>query len=170
MLVDEPAQSHLIPELRAELDMQTGGSLAVIDVTGETAAGLVEQLRTRQDAVVFIYGFDGWTEGLFASLDVNRSRLETGSFLLFSVDFKTAGRFLDTAPNIRSFLGANIFIVASDLSVMSAEEIAGRLAQLRSYYDLSDAEVIERANNKDLPPEPHFMEWLVLLERSELAR
>ena len=64
--------------------------------------------------MVLMYGFDGWNETLFASLDVNRSRLETGSFLVFSVDLKTAGRFLDSAPNIRSFLGANIFIVAPD--------------------------------------------------------
>ena len=53
---------------------------------------------------------------------------------------------------------------------MSAEEITDRLAQLRSNYNLSDAEVIERAANSDLPPEPHFIEWLVLLERSDLAR
>ena len=170
MLVEASANSHLTPQLREELGVQIEGSLAVMDVKSQTAVGLVEQLRTWQDAVVLMHGFEVWNESLFASLDINRSRLETGSFLLFSVDFKTASRFLDNAPNIRSFLGANIFVVAPDPSVMSAEEIANRLAQLRSYYNLSDAEVIDRAANKDLSPEPHFVEWLVLLERSDLAR
>jgi hypothetical protein len=117
-----------------------------------------------------MHGFDGWNEGTFASLDVNRSRLETGSFLVFSVDLETAGRFLDSAPNIRSLLGSNIFVAAPDPSAMGPEEIADRLAQLRRYYDLSDAEVIQRAANRDLPSEPHFIEWLILLGRSELAR
>jgi hypothetical protein len=169
MLVDGAAELLLIPEFREELAVQIAGSLGVIDVKDETALGLVEQLRTRQEAVVLMYGFDGWNEDLFASLDVNRSRLETGSFLVFSVDLKTAGRFLDSAPNIRSFLGSNIFVAAPDSSAMSSEEIADRLAQLRAYYGLSDAEVIERAANRDLPSEPHFIEWLVLLGRSELA-
>jgi hypothetical protein len=170
MLVGPPVEPRLIPEFEEELAVQFEGSLGAIDVDGETVSGLVEKLRMRRDSVVLIYGFGGWNEQLFASLDVNRSRLETGTFLVFSVDAKTAGRFLDNAPNIRSFLGANIFVVAPDPSPMSAKEIADRLAQLRRYYRLTDAEVIEQATNRDLPSEPHFVEWLVLLGRSELAR
>jgi hypothetical protein len=170
MLVDPVAEPHLILELRAELAVQIEGSLAVVDVKGETVLRLVERLRTTSEGVVLMHGFEGWNAGLFSSLDVNRSRLDTGNFLVFRVDLKTAARFLDNAPNIRSFLGANIFVIAPDPSAMSAEEIADRLAQLRSFYNLSDAEVIEQASNRDLPPDPHFIEWLVLLERSELAR
>lgn len=169
MLLDDFAKSRLVQELQEELAIQLEVSLAVIDVNGQTALGLVEQLRTVQEAVILMYGFEGWNDSSFASLDVNRSRLENGSFLVFSLGLKTAARFLDNAPNIRSFFGANIFVVASDPSAMSAEEIADRLAQLRSYYNLSDAEVIDRAANRDLPPDPHFIEWLVLLEKSELA-
>src|SRR5438128_278686 len=89
MLVGPPTEPRLIQELQDELAVQFDGSLSVIDVNGETVPGLVEQLRMRRDAVVLIYGFGGWNEHLFASLDVNRSRLETGSFLVFSVDVKT---------------------------------------------------------------------------------
>jgi hypothetical protein len=170
MLVDASSEPRLIPELEEQLAVQSAGSLRVIDVKHETVPNLVEQLRTIQDPVVLMYGFDGWKDDLFASLDVNRSRLETGSFLVFDVDLKTAGRFLDSAPNIRSFLGSNIFVAAPDPSAMSSEEIADRLSQLRGYYGLSDEEVIERAIKRDLPAEPHFIEWLVLLGRSELAR
>jgi len=170
MLVGPLAKLHLIQELQEELSIQIEGSLAVIDVKGETVLSLVEQLRTKSEAVILMYGFDSWNDGVFASLDINRSMLENGSFLVFSLDLRTAGRFLDNAPNIRSFLGANIFTVAPDPSAMSANEIADRLAQLRNYYKLSDAEIIHQAANRSLAPDPHFIEWLVLLERSDLAR
>jgi hypothetical protein len=170
MLVDPSPESRLIPDLQEELTVQDVGSLGVIDVKNETVTGLAEQLRNSQDRAILIYGFDRWNDDQFASLDVNRSRLETGSFLVFTVDLKTAGRFLDSAPNIRSFLGTNIFVVAADPSAMGSAEIADRLFQLRAHYKLSDREVIERAENGDLSAGPHFIEWLVLLGRSDLAR
>jgi hypothetical protein len=169
MLID-PSSTSLIAELQEELAAQGAGSLAVIDVKNKTVLGLVEQLRTTQDRVVLMDGFDRWSEDQFASLDVTRSRLETGSFLVFRVDMRTAGRFLDSAPNIRSFLGTNIFVAAADSSMMGPDEIADRLAQLRTHYGLSDAEVVEHAENGNLSSDPHFTEWLVLLGRSELVR
>jgi len=170
MLVASSADAELITELRQELDVQIAASLSVLDVKDLTAVALVEQLRTKQDAAVLIYGFETWADDQFASLDVNRSRLETGAFLVFTVDLETAGRFLNCAPNIRSFLGANIFVTTPDPSVMSLQEISDRLNQLRTYYGLSDKAVIERAASGDLSPDPHFVEWLVLLGRSELVR
>jgi hypothetical protein len=169
MLVAPSPDPRLILELREELAIQDAGSLGVINVRDSTIPGLIEELAAQQDPAVLIYGFDEWNEHLFASLDVNRSGLETGRFLVFCVDSMTAGRFLDSAPNIRSFFGGNIFVAAPDPTQMSPEEIDDRLAQLRRYYHLSDAEVIERAAKSELPPEPHFVEWLVLLGRSELA-
>ena len=170
MLVEPSSDLRLVSELREELAGQDVGSLGVINVKHETVPTLVEQLRLRHDPIVLMHGFHQWNKELFASLDVNRSRLETGGFLIFGVDLTTAGRFIDSAPNIRSFLGTNIFLAAPDSSRISSDEIANRLAQLRDYYRLTDAEVIERATNRDLSSEPHFIEWLVLLGRSELAR
>ena len=169
-LVDATSQSPLIPELQEELAIQTSGLLRIIDVTNQTVSDLIKQLLAAESAVVLMHGFETWDEGRFASLDINRSGLETGSFFIFSVDLITAGRFLDNAPNIRSFIGANIFARTVDPSAMSAEEIANRLGQLRSYYGMGDDEVLRRAARADLPAEPHFAEWLLLLGRSELAR
>jgi len=170
MLVASSVDAEFINELREELDLQAVGSLGAIDVKNLTAINLVEHLQTRQDAAVLMDGFETWADDQFASLDVNRSRLETGSFLVFLVDLETACRFLNQAPNIRSFLGANIFETAPDLSTMSPEEVEHRLDQLRTHYGLTDSEVIDRATRGDLSSEPHFAEWLVLLERSDLVR
>jgi hypothetical protein len=170
MLLAPSFEAGLSNELRDELDVQTGKSLGTLDVHDLTAADLVEQLPAKQDPVILTHGFEAWHDDQFASLDVNRSRLETGAFLIFTVDPQTAARFLNHAPNIRSFLGANIFAIGRDPSFMTPEEIEDRLNQLRNHYGLSDATVIERAANGDLPPEPHFVEWLLLLGRSELVR
>jgi hypothetical protein len=53
---------------------------------------------------------------------------------------------------------------------MNPAEIADRLDQLTTHYRLSDTQVIERAANGDLPADPEFVEWLILLGRSELVR
>ena len=170
MLVDPPVETNFIAELRAELELQTGVTLGVIAVIEMAVNDLIERLRTAANLVMLIDGLGSWTDAQFGSLDVNRSRLDTGGFLLFRVDLKTAGRFLDSAPNIRSFIGTNIFQIAPDPSLMNPEEIAERLDQLRTYYRLSDTQVIERAANGALPADPEFVEWLVLLGRSELVR
>ena len=169
MLVAPSPKAGLFADLRDELAIQSAGSLGEIDVSDKPVQGLIEQLAAQRDNVVLIYGFDEWTDHLFSSLDINRSGLETGSFLVLCVNLKTAGRFLDSAPNIRSYLGANIFVAAPDPSQMGPGEIAERLVQLREFYNLSDAEVIARAERRELPSEPQFIEWLVLLGRSELA-
>jgi hypothetical protein len=108
MMVDQP-ETNFIAELRAELDLQTGQTLDVFPVIEMSVNDFVERLRTAADCVTLIDGLGSWTDAQFTSLDVNRSRLDIGGFLLFRVDLKTAGRFLDRAPNIRSFIGTNIF-------------------------------------------------------------
>jgi hypothetical protein len=169
MLVGSSSQG-LVDDLRGELDLQFAGTLSVMEVAKTPAIALVDQLRTKGEAVVLMHGFDAWRDDQFVSLDVNRSRLETGAFLLFEVDLRTAGRLLDNAPNIRSYLGPNLFRIAPDASSMSPQEIADRLNQLRIHYGLSDAQVLSGVGSGELPAEPHFAEWLVLLGRSELVR
>ena len=170
MLIAPSVRGEFITDLREELHLQISASLGVLDVKGLTSADLLNELRSEEGQVVLIYGFEAWHADEFASLDINRSRLETGSFLVFSADLKTAGHFLDNAPNIRSYFGANIFRVGLDPSWMSPQQIAQRLNDLRSQYGLSDSEVADQAIHGSLPPEPHLLEWLVLLGKGDLVR
>jgi hypothetical protein len=169
ILVASPDDTDLVPELRQELDVQAGVTLALIDAKDMPPTTLLEQLRLAQEPIILISGLEQWNDEQFISLDINRSRLETGAFLIFKMDLNTVARFLDRAPNLRSFIGTSIFISAPDSSTMSAQEISERLHQLREHYRMSDEEVVERAENGSLPAEPHFAEWLFLLGRSELV-
>lgn len=170
MMVLPSPESGFIADLRDELAVEADRSLGVVDVSHQSMHELIEQIATQEADVILIHGFEKWKEGMFASLDINRSRLEVGKFLLLCVNMLTAGRFLDNAPNIRSYLGANIFSAAPDPAEMSPQAINDRLNQLRTFYNLSDSEVLDQAERNVLSSDPHFVEWLVLLGRSDLAR
>jgi hypothetical protein len=52
---------------------------------------------------------------------------------------------------------------------MTAAERRQRISSLESHFQISSAEVIARAEAGRLPTEPHFVEWLVLLDRGDLV-
>jgi hypothetical protein len=52
---------------------------------------------------------------------------------------------------------------------MTSTERQERLADLESHFQISGSEVIAQAEAGTLPPEPHFVEWLVLLGRGDLV-
>jgi len=74
-----------------------------------------------------------------------------------------------SAPNIRSFLGGSIFHAGVPGDAMTPGERLQRISSLESHCHISSAEVIERAEAGNLPTEPHFVEWLVLLDRGDLV-
>lgn len=170
VFVAPPDDGRLFAELQKELEAQSHTALSRIDARKLDAIGLLEELAQRPDAVVLIDGLEQWDDEQFTSLDINRSRLETGAFIIFKGDLSTIARFLDCAPNLRSFVGPEIPMAVPDPSVMTAEQIENRLHQLRSHYQLSDEEVVEQARRGIAPAEPEFAEWLFLLGRNELVR
>ena len=170
ILFASPVEHTPDSEFLAELQVQTSRELDVIDAAQLAPIALIERLQTSNAPVIFVSGLKGWSDASFASLDVNRGGLEAGKFVVFRMAPSTAARFLGRAPNLRSSIGTHLFALAPDLSFMTEEEVADRLGQLRAHYGMTDNEVIERAEKGTLQSEPHFIEWLVLLERAELAQ
>ncbi len=132
-----------------------------------------EQLRDvlqqpSDDVVVLSTGADLAPER-WSSLDVMRSALERASpVILWMVPNAVAG-LVEFAPNIRSFIGPSIFMASPDGGIMTETERQNRLEDLAEHYGLSNEEVVRKAESKELPPEPHFVEWLVLLGRGDLV-
>ncbi len=52
---------------------------------------------------------------------------------------------------------------------MTDLERAERIAEFEAHFQMTSADVIERAQSGTLPTEPHFVEWLVLLDRGDLV-
>ncbi len=160
----------VVEDLRQELSIQTGAALVAIEKDQGGLDNVLERVRTAAEPVIMISGLEQWSDHDVAALDINRSRLETGAFVIFAVDLETAARLLDRAPNLRSVIGANLFIWASETTRMLPGEIQARLQQLRDHYGMSDDEIISGASAGALTPEPQFVEWLILLGRGDLVR
>jgi hypothetical protein len=52
---------------------------------------------------------------------------------------------------------------------MTQEERRVRLDAFSQHFALTDEEVVARAKRKSLPPDPEFVEWLILLDRADLV-
>lgn len=170
VLIARRSDTTVVEELQRELDVQIGEPLALIDAASLPPLTLIERVRSAESRVALISGLESWQDDAFVSLDVNRSQLETGKFLIFKLDSATTARFLDRASNLRSSIGASIFVAALDPSGMSPEEVVNRLRQLSDRYGMAGEGVIERAQGGNLPSDPDFAEWLVLLGRGDLVK
>ena len=52
---------------------------------------------------------------------------------------------------------------------MTEEERQERLKELSEHFGLTAEEVVQKAEARELPHEPEFVEWLVLLDRGDLV-
>jgi hypothetical protein len=98
-------------------------------------------------------------------LDYARDRLRDGpAGVIITTD--TGVRILAAeAPSFWSWVGPRIWTVDRTAGQLDPE---ARLASLRQGTGWTDAAVIERAEERTLPPDPVFAEWLVLLGRGDL--
>ncbi|MDZ4799876.1 MAG: hypothetical protein SGI92_17095 [Bryobacteraceae bacterium] len=105
-----------LSELTKELEVQANLSLIVVNGSGSGVEALLRSLRNSHEAVAVVLGLEHWSDSDFGDLDINRSRLTTSQFLIFAGTSTVAARLLNKAPNIRSFVGANIFLWIPDHS------------------------------------------------------
>jgi hypothetical protein len=103
----------------------------------------------------------------WALLDRRRSSLAHLGVLIFVTTPSSFDELMRTAPNLASWLGAQVFAYVRDDAGVEAAR-AQRLEALRAWASKSDAEVIDEAKAGTLPRDPEYAEWLVLLGRGDL--
>lgn len=165
---DTAGENELDP-LREELETQLNVSLRVIEAAGRSREELVQKLRDPPDDVVLIRGLELWSDGEFESLDVMRSALARPGVVLLWARLNGLVRLFQRAPNLRSWIGGNVYGIDEDRGFMTSQERRVRLEALSQHFGLRDEEVVERAKSKSLPPDPEFVEWLILLGRADLV-
>jgi hypothetical protein len=159
------ALDQLQTELRSILQI----SARVLPLGTATFEGLREALQQPNDDAVLLSAGADLTPEKWSSLDIMRSALERAGPVILWLAPNDVANLTEFAPNIRSFLGGSIFIAGPDGSIMTERERQDRVIQLEQHYGLSSEEIVRRAESKELPPEPHFVEWLVLLGRGDLV-
>ena len=126
------------------------------------------RLITEESGILIISGLDAWPPSEWEHLDQLRSRLARRERTALVVEENTFQCIARRAPNFSSWLGANVVNCMHESDVLTEEEREQRLCALRSWAGLTDIEVISRAEAKELPLDPEFAEWLVLLHRGDL--
>lgn len=115
--------------------------------------------------LVVAAGFECFDESAWSMLDVGRSRLmRDDGVTALVMTAATFGRLQAHAPNLASWIGGAVF----ELGESERPSSDARLEQLRAYGKMSDEELIAKAKQGTLEPDPYFAEWLVLLGRGEL--
>ncbi len=105
----------------------------------------------------------------WSSLDINRSGFVREGSIIFWLSAGGLTKLVAHAPNLRSFIGGSIFHAGSAGGAMTDAERQHRIASLESHFKITSPEVIAQAEAGSLPTEPHFVEWLVLLDRGDLV-
>jgi hypothetical protein len=65
-------------------------------------------------------------------------------------------------------VSSRIYYLDKDAEILTAEDCEQRLAALQEWSGKSNDEVIILAENRQLPTDPEYGEWLILLNRGDL--
>ncbi len=141
----------------------------VLSLTDSTFQQLRAEVHQPSDDVVILTAADDLTPDKWSSVDLMRSALERKGPMILWISPDAFAGLSQFAPNVRSFVGASVFVAGPDGSLMTEEERQNRLRDLAQNYGQTDEDIIRKAQSNELPPEPHFVEWLVLLGRGDLV-
>ena len=162
---EEDALANFVADLSAVLDQP----VRVVHSFGSSFEKLRNDLNGPAGDPVLIPDLDQVDAERWRALDVNRSAwLREGAVVLW---LSAAGvtNLCSYAPNIKSIVGGSFFNLGTDGGAMTGAEHDQRIADLESHFQMNSAEVIRQAESGVLPTEPHFVEWLVLLDRGDLV-
>jgi hypothetical protein len=161
---NDSAIDNLVADLAAVLDT----AVRIVRYSGSIEV-LISDLHAPASDPVLIVNLNAAYAEQWSALDINRSGLVREGPIILWLSVESLTRLCACAPNLRSFLGGSIFRLAASGDEMTSTERQERLADLESHFQISGSEVIAQAEAGTLPPEPHFVEWLVLLGRGDLV-
>lgn len=135
----------------------------------EGVFSLVNQIEENPESYLLLYNFESWEQQDWKTFDGFRSRLDRGKKGGCLILTEQSSRLmLHNAPNFVSWLGARIYPFLKDAEMLTSEERDRRLTALQNHFNQSNEEIIQLAKNRQLPSEPEFAEWLILLDRGDL--
>lgn len=130
---------------------------------------MLETITKTSSHYIILFDFETWNQEKWQKLDAFRSRFDQkkkGGLLILTLN--SAKQLLSYSPNFSSWLGGRVYQLNTEEEFLSNEEIEKRLQALQMWSGLSNNEVIEMATQRELPSDPEYGEWLVLLDREDL--
>ncbi|HSN98009.1 MAG TPA: hypothetical protein VLS89_06910 [Candidatus Nanopelagicales bacterium] len=157
--------AEVIEEIDAELRALDEGATVKV-ITASSAARLLQELPSVTEEVILIAA-QTFDEADWRRLDRGRSSLARAGVMVFFTTPSSFEELMRAAPNLASWLGGFVF-TREDESARVAEQRGQRLAALRAWSGKTDEQVIQEAERGDLPRDPEYAEWVVLLGRGDL--
>lgn len=133
-----------------------------------SAAALIASAQEQPRHVLLLSEIDDLAAQEWRSLDLRRDELQRGACVIAVLQRPTLQRILSAAPNLASWISGSLWRVAPLGEQLPAEEVSQRLAALRQRFGMSDDQVLRQAQEHQLPRDPEFGEWLILLDRGDL--
>jgi hypothetical protein len=166
LVIPPEQQQHALTELEESIPIFIDEAVEVIAITPDIEA-LVHAVQASQ-VYILLWQFDIWQPEQWQQFDYARSRFshDKGGVLLLTPN--SAVQFQTYAPNFASWIGARVYELQLGLEILTEAESQQRLAALQQFTGKTDVEVIRLAEIGQLPTDPEYGEWLVLLGRGDL--
>lgn len=167
VLVTAPAQQQqALTELEESIPIFIDEAVKVIAITPDVEL-LIHEVQS-SEAYILLWQFDIWQQEQWQQFDYARSRFshEQGGILLLTPH--SAAQFQTYSPNFSSWIGSRVYELQLGLEILTEAESQQRLEALQQFTGKTDAEVIRLAEIGQLPTDPEYGEWLVLLGRGDL--
>lgn len=167
VLVTVPEQQQqALTELEEAIPIFVDEAVKVIAITPDLET-LIEAVQT-SEVYLLLWQFDTWQPEQWRQFDYARSQFsyDKGGILLFTRH--SAAQFQHYAPNFASWIGSRVYDLQLGLEILTEAESQQRLEALQQSTGKTDAEVIHLAETGQLPTDPEYGEWLVLLGKGDL--
>lgn len=158
----EKVGGELVESLRAIGDVEP----VLADVSKATE--FICFVHRHQNGILVLLGLDAFAVEDWRTLDADRSLLQREDASVLVLSEETLGQLFRYAPNFASWLGGQTRLLTEEDHSLTPDEREERLASLREWSGMTDEEVIARAERGDIPPDPPYAIWLVLLNRGDL--
>ena len=159
----------LLENFAEELEATIESPVRVVPVRGLSLDEVRQTLHSPPDDVAILAGFESYRAASWGIWDIHRTGLVRPGSIVLWLSPTSLTELCVGAPNLRSFIGGSIIAPSRSGAAMTLEESSERIRELEAHYNMSSADVVQQATSRTLPPEPHFVEWLVLLGRGDLV-
>jgi len=168
LIVDLNDIPSIVDDLKDTLEIFIESEIAII--SGKKGAkDLDEQIREASQDYLVIFNLELWNEQEWNIFDGFRSSLDQdkkGGFLILCE--QSVYLMNRNAPHFVSWASRKFYRLKKDAEMLTQTERDRRLNALQENFEMSDQDVIDLAENRQLPADPEFGEWLILLDRGDL--
>ena len=160
-------KQDLVEELEETISIFTECEVGIISADNKVD-NIVNEIQSASEYYLIIWNFETWDNHSWRKFDQMRSRLMKQRGVVLVLSETTVNKMFIDAPNIVSWIGSRVYELKENTEFLTEEERHGRLLELQQWSGYSNNKVVELAKYQQLPPDPEYGEWLVLLGREDL--